>query len=78
MTHTSDMRPLTEIPEAELEALHRELGLVGMIRYLQRVSPGSGDYTAERAELVGHLTVDEICDAIEKRQREEAERNQGS
>ena len=78
MRHTSETQPLHEIPQAELEALRRELGVVGMIRYLQRVSPGKGDYTAERAELVGHLTVDEICDAIEKRRQEKAEGDQGS
>lgn len=78
MRHTSETRPLSEIPQADLEALRRELGVVGMIRYLQQVSPGTGDYTAERAELVGHLTVDEICDAIEKRRQEKAEGDQGS
>jgi hypothetical protein len=78
MRHTSETRSLSEIPEADLEALERELGLVGMIRYLQRVSPGKGDYTAERAALVGHLTVDEICDAIEKRQQEKVEGDQDS
>ena len=70
MRPTPEIRPLNEIPQADLEALRRELGVVGMIRYLQQVSPGTGDYTAERAELVGHLTVDEICDAIEKRRQE--------
>lgn len=69
MRHTSETRPLSE---TDLEALRRELGLVGMIRYLQKVNPGSGDYTAERAELVGHLTVDEICERIEKRRTTDA------
>jgi hypothetical protein len=78
MRHTSEIRPLSEIPQADLEALRRELGVVGLIRYLQQVSPGKGDYTAERAELVGHLTVDEICDAIETRRQEKAEGDQGS
>jgi hypothetical protein len=46
--------PTTEsdhvISEAELDALERELGLVGMVLYLQRISPGKGDYTAERQQ----------------------------
>jgi hypothetical protein len=78
MRHTPETRPPSEIPQADLEALHRELGVVGMIRYLQQVSPGTGDYTAERAALVGHLTVQEICDAIEKRRQEETDGDQGS
>jgi hypothetical protein len=67
-----------EIRRAELEALRRELGLVGMIRHLQQISPGKGDYTAERAELVGHLTVDEIWESIQKRRQEEEKRGHGS
>ena len=33
-----------------MEALRRELGVVGMIRFLQMFSNGKGDYTAERQE----------------------------
>ncbi|HEU4886208.1 MAG TPA: hypothetical protein VFT45_28470 [Longimicrobium sp.] len=76
MTSTSETPSVDEIRQAELEALQRELGLVGMIRYLQKVRPGSGDYTAERAELVGNMTVDEIYERIEKRRAEAAERTQ--
>ena len=76
MTTTSTPASLDEIYRAGLEALRRELGLVGMIRFLQQVRPPSGDYTAERAELLGNLTVDEICEAIEKRRQNEADRNQ--
>lgn len=35
---------------AGLDALERELGLVGMIRFIQQISPGKGDYTAERQQ----------------------------
>lgn len=66
-----------EIYEAGLEALHRELGLVGMIRFLQRVSPGTGDYTAERHELLGNPSVQEIMASIERRTAEAA-RERGS
>lgn len=75
MMQESETRSLEE-RRAELAALRRELGVVGMIRYLQRVSPGKGDYTAERAELVGHRTVEEICDSIERRKAEEAAKRQ--
>lgn len=67
MTTIDTTRSLDEICRAGLEALRRELGLVGMIRFLQQFSRGSGDYTAERAELLGNPSVDEIVDAIEKR-----------
>jgi hypothetical protein len=38
------------ISEAALDALVREMGLVGMVLYLQQISPGKGDYTAERQQ----------------------------
>lgn len=74
---TDEARSLEEIRRAGLEALRRELGPRGMVLFLRQFIEPSGDYTAERAELVGHLTVDEIFYAIEKR-RAEAERNQSS
>lgn len=65
-----------EICRAGLQALRRELGVVGMLRFLEQFSKGSGDYTAERHELLGNPSVDEIVDAIERRKA--AEQDAGS
>lgn len=70
MTTTSTPTSLDEIYRAGLEALRRELGLVGMIRFLQQVRPPSGDFTAERAELHAGTTMDDVIAAIEKLQAE--------
>ncbi len=70
MTTTSTPASLDEIYRAGLEALRRELGLVGMIRFLQQVKPPSGDYTAERAELQAGMTMDDVIAAIEKARAE--------
>ncbi len=45
-------KPLTldEIRKAGLEALSRELGPVGMVRFLQQFETGSGDYSTERSQ----------------------------
>jgi hypothetical protein len=67
------MMPLEEIRRAGLEALLRELGPEGMVRFLQQFQPGSGDYTAERAELLGTPTVAELGEALRKL-RDEQER----
>jgi hypothetical protein len=40
-----------------------------MVRFLQQFAKGSGDYTAERAELLGNPTVAEIVEAFEKSRR---------
>ncbi len=78
MTTTSTTPPLDEIRRAGLEALHRELGPVGMVRFLQQFENGSGDYTAERAELQGNPTVAEIVEALAKRRPEQAEQDERS
>ena len=53
---------------AGLEALRRELGATGMVRFLQQFEMGSGDYTAERSQwLPVDVDVDTIVNAIQKR-----------
>ena len=39
---------LEDLRRAGLDALRRELGEVGMVRFIQQFHPGTGDYTAER------------------------------
>ena len=56
-----------EIRRAGLAAIARELGPVGLARFLQLYEHGEGDYTAEREALLGTPTVDELVDEIEKR-----------
>lgn len=43
-----------------LEALARELGVVGMIRFIQLFERGNGDYTKERAQWVNDVSLNEI------------------
>jgi hypothetical protein len=43
-----------------MEALARELGPSGMIRFLQQLKPGSGDYTAERHKILDRIDLSEI------------------
>ena len=42
------------------EALVRERGPDGFIDYIQQVSPGRGDYTAERHKLFEGISVDDL------------------
>lgn len=67
MTTADTTRSLDEIRRAGLQALGRELGPAGMVLFLRQFIKPSGDFTAERDALVGNPSVDEICDAIEKR-----------
>ncbi len=55
---------LDEIRRVGLEALARELGPVGMVRFLQQFETGHGDYTAERHQWLGDPSVQEVVEQI--------------
>ncbi|MQA92824.1 MAG: hypothetical protein GEU90_21810 [Gemmatimonas sp.] len=57
---------LEEIRRLGVEALRRELGVVGMIRFLQQFETGHGDYTAERQTFVGKAGVRELAHEIRR------------
>lgn len=67
-----------EIRARGMEVLRRELGPRAFVLFLRQFIKPSGDYTAERAELIGHLTVDEIWNSIQNRRKDEEKRGHGS
>ena len=59
------MTPET-LRQAGLDALRRELGPTGMVRFLQQFEMGCGDYTAERWQwLTADADVDSLAIEIE-------------
>ena len=61
---------LDQIRRAGIEALARELGPIGMIRFLQQYEPGAGDYTAEKSGRRGKITVNELTRRIRQKRRQ--------
>ena len=60
MTDTVKMMDINTIQTKGTEALLRELGPVGMVRYLEQYdNGGSGDYTKEKYEMP-EMAIDEI------------------
>lgn len=57
---------LEEVRLAGLRALARDLGSVGMVRFLQQYETGHGDYTVERHEWLGKRTVRELVEDIQR------------
>lgn len=49
-----------EIYRQGLHALRERLGRTGMIRFLQQLETGQGDYARERHKWVGSLTLDDL------------------
>jgi len=62
---------LEQIRIAGMEALVRELGIVGMVRFLQQFEMGYGDYSKDRHEWLDNQDLDIIV----KRIREKREAN---
>lgn len=54
-----------QIRRAGMEALKRELGVVGRTRFLQMFETGQGDYTEDRHEWQDQMTVEKIYARIQ-------------
>lgn len=59
-----------EIRTVGLSALAKELGPVGLVRFLQQFSVSRGDYTANRQSIISGVDVDAILKQIEASQPE--------
>ena len=64
---------LEQVRITGLRALSRDLGPVGLVRFLQQFETGYGDYTAERHAWLGEGTVRDIAQAIEDQRETTAE-----
>lgn len=61
---------LEQIRLAGLEVLARELGPVGMVRFLQQFETGQGDYSKERHDQLDKLDVRTLADRIHQERKE--------
>jgi hypothetical protein len=66
----TETKPLAEITQSAIHLLCREIGVVSTARFINQFSVGYGNYTEERDQLFGHLTVEEIAGEI-KRNRDQ-------
>jgi hypothetical protein len=66
----TNLNPIT-IREEGLRLLIDGLGVAGMVEFLRQFGGGSGDYTAEREELLKDVTIDEIVEQIKARKESE-------
>ncbi|MDI6770880.1 MAG: hypothetical protein QMD04_14565 [Anaerolineales bacterium] len=58
---------LEQIRVAGMEALARELGIVGMVRFLQQFETGHGDYSKDRHEWLDNQDMDTVLKRIRER-----------
>lgn len=60
---------LSQIRTIGFEALLRELGPAGAIRFMQQYETGSGDYTRDRRKILPKKSVREIGGEIMKQRQ---------
>lgn len=65
----------TEIRKKGYDALVKELGIVGMIQFIQEFESGSGDYTKERHQWLDKFSFEEVIESIKENQYGEKEEN---
>ena len=64
---TAATMPLTELTTFTIKLLCREIGIVNTVRFINQFTTGYGNYTEEREQLIGNLTVDEIVAEIKQK-----------
>jgi hypothetical protein len=65
-----DPTNLYQIRQTGIEVLHRELGPVAMIRFLQQYEKGHGDYSKERHEWLDQLSVSDVVEQVKSRRNQ--------
>lgn len=60
---------LEQVRLTGLKALSRDLGPVGLVRFLQQFETGYGDYTVERHRWLAEPTVQELAQEIERQRK---------
>ena len=58
---------LEQVRLTGLQALSRDLGPLGLVRFLQQYEVGHGDYTTERHGWLGDPTVRDISQEIKRK-----------
>lgn len=61
--------PLAEVTEKALRLLIRDIGIVNTARFINQFHMGTGDAVAEKEQLFGTMTVEEIATGIKRSKR---------
>jgi hypothetical protein len=64
---TTQPKTLSEVNHQAIRLLAEQIGVVDTFRFVNQFTTGHGNYTEERDALFGHLTLDDIVSAIEKK-----------
>lgn len=65
----AQMMSLEQIRIAGMEALARELGIVGMVRFMQQFETGHGDYSKDRHKWLDDQDMDIVVKRIQEKRK---------
>ncbi len=65
-----EAKSISEINRRATEILFESMGVVSTLRFLNQFSTGQGDYTKEREEWLGCLTLDEAISRMKAAKKE--------
>jgi hypothetical protein len=66
------MKPLNAITQDAIKILCREIGVVNTLRFINQFTTGQGNYTEEREQLFGNLSLNEIVSEIKQTRKQTA------
>lgn len=66
---TSHTLTLDQVRQLGIAALTQQLGMVGMIRFLQQSETGWGDYTKERERWLGNPDLRDLFNEIKSSEK---------
>jgi hypothetical protein len=66
MINQTIAKDINSIRRLGIEALNEKLGPLGMVEFMRQFDSGYGDYTKERHNWFGGLTIEDISNEIKK------------
>lgn len=69
---TQQLKPLTEITHEAIRVLCKEVGIVNTIRFINQFTTGYGNYTEEREQLFGDLSLSDAVSEIKQTRKQDS------
>ena len=66
---TLNTHPISEVNQKAIHILFKQMGIVDTFKFLNQFTLGYGDYTKEREELLGNLTLTQIVKDIKNNRK---------
>jgi hypothetical protein len=67
-----NVHPLSEVNQKATHILFQEMGVVDTLRFFNQFTVGSGDYTQDREQWLGELSLDQIVAEIKTNRHEKS------